>query len=175
MAAATPRGINEPGPERTWDDLPEEFFANCMRRFRELCVETDDSCREQFLRVLGQVEDWQYKYYFVLSGTISAPDEHGTTLAERTFGASSLGQSVPIQSPPPGAAASSSSPPARSHGVPCVRTADEIIADAERAAVQLLMTVDRVVTEDPLAKRARKAGRYWSSRPKSLQRVEPPP
>ena len=174
MAAATPRGIDEPGPERTWDDLPEEFFANCMRRFRELCVETDDSPREQFLRVLGQVEDWQYKYYFVLSGTISAPDEHGTTLAERTFGAFALGQSVPIQSPPPGAAASSSAPPARPSAVPCVRTADEIIADAERAAIELLMTVERVVTgTDPLVRRGTKRALEQQSNVSAA--VEPPP
>ena len=112
MAAATPRGIDEQVPRVTWDDLPEEMFAKRMRRLRQMCVDTDDSCREQFFKVLGQVEEWQWEDMILMSGIIEPQDEHGSNRTEKDLKDFSLGESVPFQSPPPGAAAASSSPPA---------------------------------------------------------------
>ena len=74
MAAATPSGIDEKAHRRyarvTWDGLPEEMLAKRMRTLRRL-LDTDDSSREQYLRVKDKMEDWDFEDLGIFAGMVS--------------------------------------------------------------------------------------------------------
>ena len=106
---------------------PEEPFQQRLQILRRM-MDTAEKASEQFKQIWQQMEDWREEDIDELNEKEHQEVLRARELARTSARASSLGQSVPIQSPPPGAAASSSGPPARSYGVPWVRTAAEIIA-----------------------------------------------
>ena len=102
MAAATPQGIGDKVIRFTsWDIQPEEVYAKRMRTLRQLCVDTDDSCRDQFFKVLCQVDDWEWEDMNLQK---LPQDKHVSNRTEKVLKAFSLGQLVQFQSPPPGTA-----------------------------------------------------------------------
>ena len=151
---------------------PEEPFQQRLQILRRM-MDTAEKASEQFKQIWQQMEDWREEDIDELNEKEHQEVLRARELARTSARASSLGQSVPIQSPPPGAAASSSGPPARSYGVPSVRTAAEIIADAVRAE-ELLIAAGRVVTgTDPLVRRGTKRALEQQSNVSAA--VEPPP
>ncbi len=103
MAAATPPDIDGKVIRFTsWHILPEEQYAKRMRILRQLCVDTEGSCRDQFFKVIGQVDDWEWED---LNPEKLQEDEHVSNRTQTVLKAFSLGQLVACQSPPPGTAA----------------------------------------------------------------------
>ena len=103
MAAATPPGIDGKVTRFTsWHNLPEEQYAKRMRTLRQLCVDTEGSCRDQFFTVMGQVDDWEWED---LNPAKLDEDQHVSNRTQTVLKAFSLGQLVAYQSPPPGTAA----------------------------------------------------------------------
>jgi hypothetical protein len=103
MAAATPPGIDGKVTRFTsWHNLPEEQYAKRMRTLRQLCVDTEGSCRDQFFTVMGQVDDWEWED---LNPAKLEEDQHVSNRTQTVLKAFSLGQLVAYQSPPPGTAA----------------------------------------------------------------------
>ncbi len=85
-----------------WHNLPEEQYAKRMRSLRQLCVDTEGSCRDQFFTVMGQVDDseWEDMKLARLD-----QDKHVSSRTQTVLKAFSLGQLGCCQSPPPGTAA----------------------------------------------------------------------
>ena len=103
MAAAIAPGIDGKVIRFTsWHDLPEEQYAKRMRTLRQLCVDTEGSCRDQFFTVMGQVDDWEWED---LNPAKLEEDQHVSNRTQTVLKAFSLGQLVAYQSPPPGTAA----------------------------------------------------------------------
>ena len=103
MAAATPPDIDGKVTRFTsWHNLPEEQYAKRMRTLRQLCVDTEGSCRDQFFTVMGQVDDWEWED---LNPATLEEDQHVSNRTQTVLKAFSLGQLVCYQSPPPGTAA----------------------------------------------------------------------
>jgi len=106
MAAATPPEIGVKVSRFTsWHNLPEEQYAKRMRTLRQLCVDTEGSCRDQFFTVMGQVGDWEWED---LNPAKLEEDQHVSNRTQTVLRAFSLGQVVAYQSPPPGTAAAAS-------------------------------------------------------------------
>ena len=103
MAAATPPDIDGKVTRFTsWHNHPEEQYAKRMRTLRQLCVDTEGSCRDQFFTVMGQVDDWEWED---LNLEKLDEDKHVSNRTQTVLKAFALGQLVAYQSPPPGTAA----------------------------------------------------------------------
>ena len=103
MAAATPPDIDGKVTRFTsWHNHPEEQYAKRMRTLRQLCVDTEGSCRDQFFTVMGQVDDWEWED---LNPEKLQEDKHVSNRTQIVLNDFSLGQLVAYQSPPPGTAA----------------------------------------------------------------------
>ena len=103
MAAATPPGNDGKVPRFTsWHNLPEEQYEKRMRTLRQLCVDTEGSCRDQFFTVMGQVDDWEWED---LNPAKLDEDQHVSNRTQTVLKAFSLGQLVAYQSQQPGTAA----------------------------------------------------------------------
>lgn len=103
MAAATPPGNDGKVPRFTsWHNLPEEQYEKRMRTLRQLCVDTEGSCRDQFFTVMGQVDDWEWEDLNLERLDLDKHVRNRTQTALKAFG---LGQLGCYQSPPPGTAA----------------------------------------------------------------------
>ena len=103
MAAATLPEIDGKVTRFTsWHILPEEQYAKRMRTLRQLCVDSDGSQRDQFFKVLEQVDDWEWED---LNPAKLEEDQHVSNRTQTVLKAFSLGQLVCYQSPPPGTAA----------------------------------------------------------------------
>ena len=103
MAAATPPDIDGKVTRFTsWHNHPEEQYAKRMRTLRQLCVDTEGSCRDQFFTVMGQVDDWEWED---LNPEKLQEDQHVSNRTQTVLKAFGLGQLVAYQSPPPGTAA----------------------------------------------------------------------
>ena len=62
MAAATPPEIEGNFIRfSSWRILPEEQYAKRMRILRELSSATEGTCTDQFWKVMGQVDDWEWE------------------------------------------------------------------------------------------------------------------
>ena len=107
MAAATLPEIDGKVTRFTsWHILPEEHYAKRMRKLRQLCVDSDDSQRVQFFKVLEQVDDWEWEDLNIAK---LDEDQHVSNRTQATLRAFALGTLVAGQSPPPGNVAASSS------------------------------------------------------------------
>ncbi len=73
-----------------------------MRILRELCVETEGTCFDQFFKAMGQVDDWHWKD---LSPEKLQEDRRVSNRTQAVLSAFSIGQLFALQSPPPGSAA----------------------------------------------------------------------
>ena len=103
MAAATPPEIDGKVTRFTsWHNHPEEQYAKRMRTLRQLGVDSDGSCRDQFFKVMGQVDDWEWED---LNTEKLQEDQHVSNRTQTVLKAFGLGQLVAYQSPPPGTAA----------------------------------------------------------------------
>ena len=103
MEAATPPDIDGKVTRFTsWHILSEEQYANRMRILRELCVETEGTCFDQFFKVMGQVDDWEWED---LNPEKLQEDKHVSNRTQAVLSAFSNGQLFALQSPPPGSAA----------------------------------------------------------------------
>ena len=97
MAAATPPDIDGKVTRFTsWHNHPEEQYAKRMRTLRQLCVDTEGSCRDQFFTVMGQVDDWEWED---LNPAKLDEDQHVSNRTQTVLKAFSLGQLVTYQSP----------------------------------------------------------------------------
>jgi hypothetical protein len=107
MAAATLPEIDGKVTRFTsWHILPEEQYAKRMRTLRQLCVDSDGSQRDQFFKVLEQVDDWEWEDLNIAK---LDEDQHVSNRTQSTLRAFALGTLVAGQSPPPGNVAASSS------------------------------------------------------------------
>ncbi len=53
-----------------------------MRILRQLCVDSDGSCRDQFFKVMGQVDDWEWED---LNPAKLHEDQHVSNLTQSVF------------------------------------------------------------------------------------------
>ena len=99
MAAATPPEIESKFIRfSSWRILPEEQYAKRMRILRELSSATEGTCTDQFWKVMGQVDDWEWED--MDPGLL--PKDKNMCIEQVVLPSLPLGEFTACQSPPPG-------------------------------------------------------------------------